>query len=197
VQQAYEVYIGQVCVVLEGVTKIKLGSKHADLQNPDVLVMTSKVPEQLNKEPKEKEEDRVQFFLEARTFYLGFFYREYDSDMVISLKSIEVYDRTPMLAVVDLYNKDKEKAKRLRGYCPEVDDALRYQALLKSQPSHQHDKLVKVEMKRAALKSPLYDDVEIELQVALSSVQVNYHPIATNRLIRFLRFYRSPAEEMK
>lgn len=52
--------------------------------------------------------------------------------MKISLKSIQVYDRTPMLGLVDLYNKDREKAKLLRGYCPEVDGALRYQVLFKS-----------------------------------------------------------------
>lgn len=117
--------------------------------------------------------------------------------MTVSLKSIQVYDRTPMLSLIDRYNKDQEKAKLLRGYCPEVDGALRYQALLKAQPSQHHDNLVKVVMKRAALKSPVYDDVEMELLVALSSVQVNYHPISTNRLIRFLRVYRSPAEEME
>jgi hypothetical protein len=59
VQQGYGVYVEQVCVVLEGFTKIKLGSKCADLKNPDELILTSKVPEQLNKQAKKKEEDRI------------------------------------------------------------------------------------------------------------------------------------------
>lgn len=135
--------------------------------------------------------------MEARTLYLGFFYREYDAEMTVSLKSIQIYDRTPMLGLIDKYSKDAARAKLLRGYCAEIDDALRYQALFTSKPSARHANLVKVVMKRAALKSPSYNDVEMELSIAFSSVQMNYHPIATNRLIRFLRVYRSPAEEME
>lgn len=50
-QQAYEIHIGQVCVVLESFTNIKLGTKYADLKNMDELIMSSKVPSQLNKPP--------------------------------------------------------------------------------------------------------------------------------------------------
>lgn len=52
-------------------------------------------------------------------------------------------------------------------------------------------------MKRIALKSPVYNDVEMELLIAVSSLQMNYHPIATNRLIRFLRVYNNPSLEME
>ena len=197
VQQGYAIHVEQVSVVLEGFTKVKLGSKHADLENRDNLILTPKVPHQFNKDANEKPEERIQFFLEARTFYLGFSYREYDAEMTVSLKSIQVYDRTPMLGLIDKYRKNAAKARLLRGYCSEIDDALRYQALFTSKPSVRHSNLFKVVMKRAALKSPFYNDVEMELSIALSSVQMNYHPIATNRLIRFLRVYRSPAEEME
>ena len=88
---------------------------------------------------------------------------------MVSLKSIQIYDRTPMLSLIDLYKKDREKANLLRGYCPEIDGALRYQALVTSQPSLVQDNLVRVVMKRAGLKSPLYNDNQMELLVSFSS----------------------------
>ena len=107
VQQGYEIRIERVSVVLDGFSKVKLGSKHSDLMNNDNLILTPKVPPQFNKQANDSNQDRIQFLLEAKTFYLGFFYREYDAEMSVSLRSIQVYDRTPMLKVVDQYAKDK------------------------------------------------------------------------------------------
>lgn len=54
VQQGYVICVEQVSVVLEGFTKVKLGSKHADLENLDNLILTPKVPQQFNKDAKQQ-----------------------------------------------------------------------------------------------------------------------------------------------
>jgi hypothetical protein len=68
----------------------------------------------------------------------------------------------------------------------------RFQTILRSEPSPEQENLVKVDYKLQELKSPRYQNVEQVLDVSISRVHVNWHPVTLNRLIRFIRFHKYP-----
>lgn len=140
------------------------------------------------------------FFVQARELKVAFFYKEFDLDLVVSLQSIRIIDRTPYLHLVDAYRADQSKVKLLASFHDEIDEVDRYQTLLQSVSSHDQadqDNIVKIVMSFKDIKSAYYADIEIDLKVAISSVHINFNPIPMNRLLRLLRLFRYPTEEME
>jgi hypothetical protein len=127
--QAYEVTITKLTIVAEGLTQFKLKSKSVDPSQNDLIVLSSQVPEQLNKKRTNSssrnldEQDKFQFFFEAEKLFFGFYHREMDNDMVISLRSLRVIDRSA-------------NPTTKRDFDPDYDDLRRYQALLYSDSSN-------------------------------------------------------------
>ena len=99
-QQIYVASISQLIVVVEGFSKIKLDSRTVDPSERDEIILSPKVPEQLNtKQPPKvaEEEERFQFLLFAEQFSFAFEYREFDQDIIIGLRTLTVIDRTRAL----------------------------------------------------------------------------------------------------
>lgn len=125
IQQGYEVYIGKVSLLLEGLTRFKLKSKAFLGDKPDVMVFSTKAQPQYNRKADEMDfakdaavQDSFQFLLTAEKFYLGFFMREFDTDLDVKLQSVALIDRTPML--------DKLNGRKDATYDPNIDDVRRY-----------------------------------------------------------------------
>jgi hypothetical protein len=155
---AYEVSITKLTIVAEGLTQFKLKSKSVDPSHNDLIVLSSQVPEQLNKKSANSsskrldDQDKFQFFFEAEKLFFGFYHRELDNDMVVSLQSLRVIDRS-----ANPTNK--------RDFDPASDELGRYQALLYSDASKGQQDMIKVVFKMQELKSPRYEDVEKDLDV--------------------------------
>ena len=156
--QAYEVAVAKLTIVAEGLTQFKLKSRSVDPSENDLIVLSSQVPEQLNKKSRSNssrnlgEEDQFQFFFEGEKLFFGFYHREMDNDMVVSLRSLRVIDRS-----ANPTNK--------RDFDPQYDNLGRYQALLYSDSSKDQQDMIKVVFKMQGLKSPRYEDVEKDLDV--------------------------------
>ena len=54
------------------------------------------------------------------------------------------------------------------------------------------ENLVKVTVKVTDLKSPRYQQIEVYIDTLVSRVHLNWHPIAWNRLLRVIRFFKYP-----
>lgn len=195
----------KLTIVAEGLTQFKLPSKSTASVDPagkekqnDLIILSSQVPKQLNVEnirdfPQEKDdqvdkEDIFQFFFEAKQMFFAFRHRELDNDVVISLQSLKVIDRSA--------NPTKQ-----RDFDPAMDDAKRYQVLLHSEDSsenHENEigkkQMIELVFKMQEMKSPRYKGVDGDMHISISRVHLNWHPIAYNRFIRFLRFVKYPYE---
>lgn len=191
-QQAYEVSIGTLTLVLEATARHQLRSKTAGAAQHDVLVFSATWPQQFNRaDPEEhadgsRTEERFAFQGRASKFFFGFYYREFDQDVSISLESLRLYDSSSPAQLLAM----RDQAAPV----PAPDDDKRYPTLLSAEPSSDRENLAKLELKLQALKSPRYKNVAIEVDVAISRVTAYWHPATFNRLLRFIRFVKYPWE---
>lgn len=66
--------------------------------------------------------------------------------------------------------------------------------LAKSDKVGSNPNLIDISLKMQDIKSSRYDNVEIDLDVQIAKICVNFQPLAFNRLLRFVRFVQYPKE---
>ena len=66
------------------------------------------------------------------------------------------------------------------------------QTILKSEGVQGQENMISVVVKLFDVKSPRYQNVEMDIDVKISQVHMNWNPIVLNRLLRFIRFIKYP-----
>jgi len=184
-QQSYEVTIGQLVVNIEGFTHFDLKSRSVRADTADKILLSAQVPHQYNREGNQKAgvAENFRFSLEAKKFYFGFFYYEFNSDLKVRLQYLRVTDEIP------LSQSNRNIAKR------DVPLPLkRYQVIFNADAGDTDKDLLDLALRLQEFKSPRYKNIEMDMDIQLARIQINWNPIVMNRIVRFCRFIKYPKD---